>query len=257
MAKRTYPIMLQPAEGGYGVIFPDLPGCVSFGGDYDTAISGAEEALSLHLEGLAEDGEAFPDATPMADLILDHPDRTADTVWALASAEAPDTSERVNIYMAKSLLERIDRFVGAEGGRNRSTFFSIAARRYLEAESGSLARLANEQSHQGADAHLAAWSLFMAQNHPNLSTLLATQRRADVSPYLAVLTGLTPSFLTTNLSALSAHRPASDFNAIVNQAVAAHSALRETMPWLGEPRREEIEQYVREAAEADGLAEGS
>lgn len=137
MAKRTYPIMLQPADGGYGVVFPDLPGCVSFGSDYDTAISGAEEALSLHLEGMAEDGEAFPAATPMADLILDHPDRTADTVWALASAEAPDTSERVNIYMAKSLLERIDRFVGAEGGRNRSTFFSIAARRYLEAETVS------------------------------------------------------------------------------------------------------------------------
>lgn len=135
MAKRTYPIMLEPAEGGYGVSFPDLPGCVSFGTRYDSAIANAEEALSLHLEGIVEDGESLPEATPLESLMLDHPDRSPQTVWALVTVEAPDASERVNIYLARSLLERIDRFVGAEGGRNRSTFFAMAARRYLEVES--------------------------------------------------------------------------------------------------------------------------
>jgi predicted RNase H-like HicB family nuclease len=141
MAKRTYPIMLEPAaSGGYGVIFPDFDGCVSFGVDAGTAMKNAEEALSLHIEGMAEDGEPLPDATEMRDLVLDYPDRTSDSVWAFVTIETPDASERVNVYMAKSLLERIDRFLGESGGRNRSAFFTIATRRYLEHEAAGMAK---------------------------------------------------------------------------------------------------------------------
>ena len=47
-------------DSDYGVSFPDLPGCVTAGADLDDARGMAEEALALHLAGMAEDGEAFP-----------------------------------------------------------------------------------------------------------------------------------------------------------------------------------------------------
>jgi predicted RNase H-like HicB family nuclease len=38
-------------NSGYGVYFPDLPGCVSAGDTIEEAARNAEEALSLHLRG--------------------------------------------------------------------------------------------------------------------------------------------------------------------------------------------------------------
>jgi predicted RNase H-like HicB family nuclease len=137
MAKRSYPALLEPAEGGgFGVVFPDLPGCVSFGETYEAAVAAAEEALSLHLEGMAEDGERAPAPVGLGDpasLPEDHPGRAPlapGHLWALISVEAPDESDRVNVYLQRSLLERIDRFT-THAGINRSAFFVAASRAYL------------------------------------------------------------------------------------------------------------------------------
>ena len=45
----------------FGVSFPDLPGCVTAGTTMDEARTFAEEALALHLAGLADDGETIPE----------------------------------------------------------------------------------------------------------------------------------------------------------------------------------------------------
>ena len=133
MAKRTYAAMFEPAEsGGYGISFPDLPGCVSFGEDLDDCMRMAHEALTLHLEGMAEDGDAFPDATPLRDLVADM-NNPPGHVWASIEVEAPDAADRVNVYLPRNLLERVDRYVAEHAPMNRSTFFSDAARKTLEA----------------------------------------------------------------------------------------------------------------------------
>jgi predicted RNase H-like HicB family nuclease len=44
-------------EGGYHVYAPDLPGLHTQGAGFDEAMSNAEEALALYVEGLREDGE--------------------------------------------------------------------------------------------------------------------------------------------------------------------------------------------------------
>jgi len=50
----TYPINLIPAkEGGYTVLVPLLPGCVSYGVTLGEATANAREAIELHLENLA------------------------------------------------------------------------------------------------------------------------------------------------------------------------------------------------------------
>ena len=60
--RHTYKIMLhKEPEGGYTVLVPALPGCISFGEDVDEAISMAKEAIELYLEELQERGETIPD----------------------------------------------------------------------------------------------------------------------------------------------------------------------------------------------------
>ena len=50
-------LLHKEADSDYGVSFPDLPGCVTAGKTLDEARANAEEALALHLAGMAEDGE--------------------------------------------------------------------------------------------------------------------------------------------------------------------------------------------------------
>lgn len=142
MTTKTYVAYLEPASDGYGVSFPDLPGCVSHGRDLDDAAAQAKDALSLHLEGMAEDGEKIPDATSAHDLVGDMT-RPGNIVLAMITVEAPDESDRVNVYLPKSLLERVDAYVAANAPINRSTFFGAAARLLL-ARSPALSQLAGD-----------------------------------------------------------------------------------------------------------------
>ena len=47
-------------EPGFGISFPDFPGCVSDGDTKEEAIRRGREALTFHVESMAEDGEAIP-----------------------------------------------------------------------------------------------------------------------------------------------------------------------------------------------------
>lgn len=60
MRKLTYLAVLEPASEGYGVFFPDLPGCISFGKDIEEAQQMGREALELHIYGMEKDGDPIP-----------------------------------------------------------------------------------------------------------------------------------------------------------------------------------------------------
>lgn len=61
MLNLTYLAVLEHGEdGGYGVYFPDLPGCISYGDSLLEAQKMAEEAASLHVYGMENDGEDIP-----------------------------------------------------------------------------------------------------------------------------------------------------------------------------------------------------
>jgi antitoxin HicB len=61
MGKLAYRIHLEPEpEGGFTVTVPSLPGCVTWGEDYDQALAMAREAIELYLEVLVEDGKPIP-----------------------------------------------------------------------------------------------------------------------------------------------------------------------------------------------------
>jgi len=64
MRKLTYLAVFEKDENpGIGVYFPDVPGCVSLGDDFDHALKMAKEALSLHIYGMEKDGDTLPERT--------------------------------------------------------------------------------------------------------------------------------------------------------------------------------------------------
>jgi antitoxin HicB len=58
----TYKIHLhKEIEGGFTVIVPALPGCITYGENVDHAIEMAKEAIELYIEDLKEQGSEIPD----------------------------------------------------------------------------------------------------------------------------------------------------------------------------------------------------
>jgi len=62
-------VLHKAEEGGYWVEVPALPGCYSQGETIEEALEGIREAIALHLEAMAEEGELLPDDT---DWIIAH-----------------------------------------------------------------------------------------------------------------------------------------------------------------------------------------
>ncbi|WP_221058478.1 type II toxin-antitoxin system HicB family antitoxin [Methanoculleus chikugoensis] len=61
MRSLNYQIFLRKErEGGYTVIVPSLPGCVTYGETVDEAIAMAREAVEIYIEELREKGEEIP-----------------------------------------------------------------------------------------------------------------------------------------------------------------------------------------------------
>ena len=61
MKTLNYKILLRKEpEGGYTVLVPSLPGCVTCGETIDEAIEMAKEAIELYIESLKEHNEEVP-----------------------------------------------------------------------------------------------------------------------------------------------------------------------------------------------------
>ena len=61
MRKLTYYAVFEPStNGSFGVYWPDLPGCISMGDNFQHAERMAEEALGLHICEMEQDGDVLP-----------------------------------------------------------------------------------------------------------------------------------------------------------------------------------------------------
>jgi predicted RNase H-like HicB family nuclease len=97
----------------FGVSFPDFPGCVTAGKTLEGARELAVEALTLHMAGMIEDGEALPEPSTLDQLARDPAMKGA--VAFLVSAEAPEKTVRVNITARESQIEAIDKLARKQG----------------------------------------------------------------------------------------------------------------------------------------------
>ena len=128
---KSYPAILEKIKQGYSVFFPDLPGAVSAGKDYEDAVKKAKECISLHLYGMLEDKDSIPEPSHISDIIpqLEKNDLIAliePDIFAI-KIQQEDKAARINISLPRSLLAAID----AKAMLlhiNRSTFIQQATR---------------------------------------------------------------------------------------------------------------------------------
>ena len=124
---------------GWGISFPDFPGCVSDGATEDEALARGEEALAFHVEGMREDGETLPAPRSVAAIMAD-PDlahwRDGAVVAYVPLLLDRGSPRRVNVSLDPGLLEAIDR-EASRRRMTRSAFLSSAARAELRGEHGA------------------------------------------------------------------------------------------------------------------------
>lgn len=125
MALRFYPAVLERGPKlTFAVWFPDFPGCVAAARSQEDAMAKAQEALARSVVELYERGRTMPEPTPFERIEIP---KECDLITLFAlGVDPPDPSERVNIYLPKSLLARVDRR-SADLGMSRSSYFGFAA----------------------------------------------------------------------------------------------------------------------------------
>ncbi len=136
MKQRFYPAVLEREDNGlFGLWFPDFPGAVAAGRSQEEAMAKGHDVLSAALQDHVEKTGALPAPTPVEAIALPV---DCDFVSFLAvGATPPDPSERVNVYLPKSLIERVDR-AAANWGMTRSSLFGLAVTQLLTTFTGGV-----------------------------------------------------------------------------------------------------------------------
>lgn len=125
---RYFPAIVEKSSDGYGVFFPDLPGCTSAGATLQEAALNAEEALQAHIELSMEHGEPIPEPSTLDQIAAD-PD-VVEAARILVRADPPGRTVRVNITMPEDLLAAVDRYA-VRTGYSRSGLLAQAVRERL------------------------------------------------------------------------------------------------------------------------------
>lgn len=67
----SYRILLRPEpEGGYTVLVPSLPGCVTYGKTVEDARAMASDAIAVYLQSLKKHREPIPDDSEVLESTL-------------------------------------------------------------------------------------------------------------------------------------------------------------------------------------------
>jgi predicted RNase H-like HicB family nuclease/uncharacterized protein (DUF1778 family) len=134
MPSSFYPALIfKDAETDYGVVFPDLPACVTGGETAQEAALDATQTLARHIQRLAEDKAAIPPpSAPDAALPdwLDEDDARTIVARVLVPVELPGRAVRIDITIDEALLARLDA-AAAWAGSSRSDFIAEATRARL------------------------------------------------------------------------------------------------------------------------------
>jgi predicted RNase H-like HicB family nuclease len=112
-------------KSGFGVSFPDFPGCVTAGKSLDEASRKAPEALAFHIAGMIEDGEKIPKPSKIDDLVAD-PDRQNAVAFLVTADFTKSKTVRVNVTARENQLELIDR-LARQAGMTRSAYMVQSA----------------------------------------------------------------------------------------------------------------------------------
>ena len=114
----------------FSVVFPDLPGCISAGKNYEDAVRMAHEALSGHIECMIDAKLKIPEPSSLEKIKRKWPEwkdwKKSDYTTVLIALVPSHETRRYTISMDSSLMARIDAIT-----KNRSAFLSRAAEEFL------------------------------------------------------------------------------------------------------------------------------
>ncbi len=110
-------------ENGIHIVFPDLPGCVTFGADEEEAIRMAKEVLALHIYGMEQDGEDIPAPSTLKSLTKSEKLESNETFFLVEVFMLP-FREKINNRLVRKTLS-IPYWLNAEA-KKRGINFSHA-----------------------------------------------------------------------------------------------------------------------------------
>lgn len=123
--------VLNFADDGISISFPDLPGCLPCADSTEEAVKNAKEALGLHLYGLETDNDEIPIPSSIADISLEK-----NEVPILIDVFMPPVREKLNNRFVKKTLS-LPAWLAAradESSVNYSKLFQKALIDYLGIE---------------------------------------------------------------------------------------------------------------------------
>jgi len=130
-----YLAIIDEAEGQFGVVFPDAPGCAAMGATQEEAIDNAIEALAEWAADEAADGRPIRKPRSYLQLLKsrEYPQLGKGALVAtLPLLFESGKLARANVSMDAGLLASIDEAASARG-LTRSSFLASAARDKLKA----------------------------------------------------------------------------------------------------------------------------
>ncbi len=119
-------IVHKEAKSDFGVSFPDFPGCITAGKNIDEAKDMAQEALTLHIQGMLEDGEQLPVPSRLEEIMGDPDYANAIAYLVVSVPDAKPRTVRVNVTVPEMTLKQIDA-AAKKRGMSRSSFLVHAA----------------------------------------------------------------------------------------------------------------------------------
>ena len=96
----------------------------------------ADDALSLHVQGMLEDGEKIPIPSKLEDIMADPDNSDAIAFLVVSISETKPRSVRVNITVPEDMLRQIDA-VAKKKGMSRSSFLVHAAQNAIKSSQNS------------------------------------------------------------------------------------------------------------------------
>ncbi len=134
MEVKNYIALFEYVKGekGFSVVFPDFPGCITAGDDYEETVKMAQEALALHIHGMKADGDEIPEPRTLEQIMntwddwMEWKEKYDFLVVPIPALPLKATKKRFNVIMDDTLIYKIDKV-----SKNRSEFLSEAARKML------------------------------------------------------------------------------------------------------------------------------
>jgi predicted RNase H-like HicB family nuclease len=105
--QRFYTAIIEKAKDGFGVFFPDLPGCTSFGASVEKAAAKAYSAAQAHVALLSEYGDPIPEPRATDEIPAER--GVKEKARVLIPVEMSEEPVRVNISLPGAALEALDR----------------------------------------------------------------------------------------------------------------------------------------------------